>query len=154
MSFIDLGVELEIPGLGLKISEGNELRLVAEVKHLIPGAGDPYLSISGNLIQPFDDAAESGLRLVHAGLTGLPLPQLAGTCGDQNQDNKVDVADAVIDAQIAAVLIDPDTISAVFSDLNSDGFLDVLDTVAVLQHVVDSTVPETCGPPGAEFITQ
>ena len=152
IGFFDLSVEIELPDLGIRLSEGIALRLEAEITHLIPGTGDPYLSIR-SVIDPVGLGDTPSVRLVHAGLTGMPLPQLEGSCGDQNEDGRVDVADAIIDAQIFTSLIDPNTVNAVFSDLNSDGFVDLFDTIAILNHIANLTLPETCGPLGAEFIS-
>ena len=71
---------------------------------------------------------------------------IVGICGDQNGDGIVDVLDATIDSQIAAGLVEPNSIQLVLSDLNRDGEITAADVTLTLQHIVGKRPITGCGP--------
>ena len=66
-------------------------------------------------------------------------------CGDQNLDGAVDIADVIIDLQIAVGAIQHTQAQLRFSDLNGDHAINIYDAIKVLQHIAGLTTIEGCG---------
>lgn len=82
------------------------------------------------------------------------LPYLLDVCGDQNDDDKVDVFDVIIDLRIAVGIIQPMRRQLMLSDLNQDKVINVFDAIIGLQHIVGLAEVAGCGPhePGDIFV--
>lgn len=73
---------------------------------------------------------------------------IGGVCGDQNDDAKVDIFDAILDFKFAIGLEDPTPVQAYLSDLDGIGGINVVDVIILLQHIVGIVDIERigCGP--------
>ncbi len=74
-------------------------------------------------------------------------PAFAGTCGDLNGDEVINVLDAIIDLQIIVGLLTPTEDQLKAGDVVGDGIIDVFDAILLLQHIVGLTEITECGPP-------
>ena len=68
-----------------------------------------------------------------------------GHCGDQDNDGRVTVIDAIIDLQFLTGLADPTPEQERRGDVNGDGEFNVFDLVAILRSIVGlNSLPVTC----------
>jgi V8-like Glu-specific endopeptidase len=79
---------------------------------------------------------------------------LAGLCGDQNGDGKVNILDGIVNLQIIVGLIEPTELQQVLGDLNRNGRIDIGDVVLQLQAIVGLFKINTCGMPTPPIIAE
>ena len=69
--------------------------------------------------------------------TPTPTPtHIPSNCGDVNDDDVVDIVDALLIAQYY-VQLDPNPFNADVADVNGDGVIDIIDALLVAQYYVD-----------------
>lgn len=74
------------------------------------------------------------------------IPERTWVCGDQNDDKRVDVSDAIIDLRIMVGLVDATPEQRFLSDVNHDIHINVFDAILTLQHIVGLREIIECGP--------
>ena len=72
---------------------------------------------------------------------------IESVCGDQDDDGRVTVLDAIIDLKIIVGKFEPTPTQMFLSDVVSDGEINVSDVILVLQHIVGVAEINECGPP-------
>ena len=70
-----------------------------------------------------------------------------GVCGDLNDDQVINVFDAITLLQVIVGLIEPTETQLKLGDVVRDGTINVFDAILVLQHIVGLTEITDCGPP-------
>jgi hypothetical protein len=69
-----------------------------------------------------------------------------GACGDQNEDNMVNVLDTILDLKFSVGPSEPEAHQYVKSDLDSDAEITIADAEAGIQHIVGLRELPDCGP--------
>ena len=81
----------------------------------------------------------------HAVVPAQSVVVVIGHCGDQDNDGRVTVIDAIIDLQFLTGLADPTPEQDRRGDVNGDGEFNVFDLVAILRSIVGlNSLPVTC----------
>ncbi len=107
-------------------------------------------TLSGSIGQPDAGTLSGGEFTIRGGfqagfLVAVQPPD--GVCGDLNDDELVNVFDAIIALQIIVGKIDPSEEQQVLGDVVRNGAIDVFDVVLMLRHIVGKAVITECGPP-------